>query len=90
MNLGEARHAVVVIDVDSKDTTVGMSCPPTAFVAPGFLAKVRRALVPGGVLVVNVAARSQAMYESTLEAIQAELARWPAAAREASCAEGGA
>ncbi len=71
MNLGEARHAVVVIDVDSKDTTVGMSCPPTAFVAPGFLAKVRRALVPGGVLVVNVAARSQAMYESTLEAIQA-------------------
>ena len=70
MDLGVGRHALIVIDVDSKDTTVGMSCPPTAFVAPDFLAKVRAALAPGGVLVVNVAARSQAMYDSTLGAVR--------------------
>ena len=69
INLGEGWHSVIIIDVDSKDTTVGMSCPPAAFVALEFLQKARRALVQGGVLVLNVAARSQAMYESTLDAV---------------------
>ena len=49
---------VVVFDVDAKDESVGMSCPPEAFVASGYLAEVRRILRPAGLLMINVSARS--------------------------------
>ena len=37
-----------MFDVDSKDSTVGMSCPPSAFVETPFLEKVRNLLTPKG------------------------------------------
>ena len=37
-----------MLDVDSKDATVGMSCPPQPFVQAEFLEKIKSLLLPGG------------------------------------------
>lgn len=43
-----AQYDAVMFDVDSKDLTVGMSCPPPAFVEKPFLQKVKTILKPEG------------------------------------------
>lgn len=42
------RYDVIMFDVDSKDPTLGMSCPPPAFVDQPFLQKVKSILAPEG------------------------------------------
>jgi len=37
-----------MLDVDSKDMSVGMSCPPAAFVEAEFLRSIDRILRPTG------------------------------------------
>ena len=44
----EPSYDVIIFDVDSKDTSVGMSCPPQAFVDRTFLTKVHSLLSPSG------------------------------------------
>uniref|UniRef100_A0A7S3E8D1 Methyltransferase domain-containing protein n=1 Tax=Rhodosorus marinus TaxID=101924 RepID=A0A7S3E8D1_9RHOD len=59
---------VIVIDVDNKDTSIGMSCPPPAFVSVGFLKELRDKLTAGeGLMVMNVATRSKDALDSCLE-----------------------
>ncbi|GAB5583410.1 eEF1A lysine and N-terminal methyltransferase [Prionailurus iriomotensis] len=43
------HYSVIMFDVDSKDPTLGMSCPPPAFVDQPFLQKVKSILSPEGV-----------------------------------------
>lgn len=43
-----AQYDAIMFDVDSKDITVGMSCPPPAFVEKPFLEKVKTILKPEG------------------------------------------
>lgn len=43
-----AQYDAIMFDVDSKDLTVGMSCPPPAFVEKPFLEKVKTILKPEG------------------------------------------
>ena len=50
---GAKRH-VVMLDVDSKDATVGMSCPPEPFVETKFLENVRSLLHPGGMFLLPI------------------------------------
>ena len=48
----------IVIDVDSKDTETGMSCPPAAFVEASYLQTLMSLLRHNtGVLAINVSAR---------------------------------
>lgn len=42
------QYDVIMFDVDSKDPTLGMSCPPPAFVDQPFLQKVKSILTPEG------------------------------------------
>lgn len=42
------QYDVIMFDVDSKDPTLGMSCPPPAFVDQPFLQKVKSILSPEG------------------------------------------
>jgi hypothetical protein len=55
--------AFIVIDVDSKDTSVGMSCPPISFVDIPYVSRLARILKPFGVLAINVSARDPAMLD---------------------------
>ena len=43
------HYDVIMFDVDSKDPTLGMSCPPPAFVAQLFLQKVKSILTSEGI-----------------------------------------
>ncbi|XP_048214276.1 eEF1A lysine and N-terminal methyltransferase isoform X1 [Perognathus longimembris pacificus] len=65
---GEARppYDVIMFDVDSKDPTLGMSCPPPAFVEPSFLQKVRSILTPEGVFILNLVCRDSGLKDSVL------------------------
>jgi hypothetical protein len=47
--VGEKRD-VMMFDVDSKDTSVGLSCPPPAFVTEEFLVKTAATLNDDGTL----------------------------------------
>lgn len=47
-SVGVRLFDVIMFDVDNKDSTVGMSCPPAAFVETVFLQKVSSLLTPRG------------------------------------------
>jgi hypothetical protein len=53
----------LILDVDSKDRSVGMSCPPQPFVETAYLSQIAQVLRPDGVLAMNVSARDQSMLE---------------------------
>lgn len=59
------------IDVDSKDKTVGMSCPPQAFVDVDYLKTVKSMLRTDGLLVINVSARDPVMLELVMTNVKA-------------------
>jgi hypothetical protein len=52
----------IVIDVDSKDTSIGMSCPPISFISTLYLQNLKALLISdGGMLIINVSARDPNM-----------------------------
>jgi len=53
----QKKYDVVMIDVDSKDVAVGMSCPPKPFVEPEFLATAKTCLSENGTFVLNFTCR---------------------------------
>ncbi|XP_055498232.1 eEF1A lysine and N-terminal methyltransferase isoform X2 [Leucoraja erinacea] len=67
---GSGSYDVVMFDVDSKDTTLGMSCPPPAFLEQAFLQKVRSLLAPQGLFVLNLVCRDRALREKAVEVIK--------------------
>lgn len=67
---GEKRD-VVMFDVDSKDTCVGVSCPPPAFLTQEFLNTTAQVLQAGGVFVLNFVCRDQALQKSIMGRIRA-------------------
>ena len=62
---------VLIIDVDSKDTSVGMSAPPRSFATLEALETMHAVLRPGGLLAVNVAARSDALFSEFVALLRA-------------------
>ncbi|XP_029888639.2 eEF1A lysine and N-terminal methyltransferase isoform X1 [Aquila chrysaetos chrysaetos] len=65
-----AQYDAIMFDVDSKDLTVGMSCPPPAFVEKPFLQKVKTTLKPEGVFVLNLVCRDARLKESVLATLR--------------------
>ncbi|KAJ8277836.1 hypothetical protein GJAV_G00080660 [Gymnothorax javanicus] len=63
-------YDVIMFDADSKDGTVGMSCPPPGFVEKDFLGKVRNLLSPTGVFILNLVCRNSALRESVVKRVQ--------------------
>lgn len=54
-------YDVIIFDVDSKDNSVGMSCPPQAFVDKAFLTRVHSLLAPTGVFLLNLVCRNTSL-----------------------------
>lgn len=50
----------VLIDVDCKNTSLGITAPPPAFLEPSLLRGIHSSLLEGGLLLINVAAREEA------------------------------
>lgn len=61
----------IAVDVDSKDSTVGMSCPPQTFVEVSYLTRLKSLLHPDGWLIMNVSARDPTMFELAKANVQA-------------------
>ncbi|XP_011817694.1 PREDICTED: methyltransferase-like protein 13 isoform X3 [Colobus angolensis palliatus] len=70
---GEAPpcYDVIMFDVDSKDPTLGMSCPPPAFVEQSFLQNVKSILTPEGVFILNLVCRDLGLKDSVLAGLKA-------------------
>ncbi|XP_077628785.1 eEF1A lysine and N-terminal methyltransferase [Crocuta crocuta] len=65
------HYNVIMFDVDSKDPTLGMSCPPPAFVEQNFLQKVKSILTPEGVFILNLVCRDLGLKDSVLTGLKA-------------------
>ncbi|XP_072176738.1 eEF1A lysine and N-terminal methyltransferase-like [Diadema setosum] len=64
-------YNVVMFDVDSKDTTQGISCPPRAFLESSVLEQVKRILHPKqGIFILNFACRDDELKETLLSDIR--------------------
>lgn len=61
------KYDAILFDVDSKDTSVGMSCPPKQFVEPDFLETVKTCLSDGGFFILNLVARNEKLREETID-----------------------
>ncbi|XP_014678496.1 PREDICTED: methyltransferase-like protein 13 [Priapulus caudatus] len=68
---GSKKH-MVLLDVDSKDSSVGMSCPPASFVEREFLQTIYNVLhAKNGVLVLNLVCREEALRSLLIETVSA-------------------
>ncbi|KAG7260456.1 hypothetical protein CRUP_008807 [Coryphaenoides rupestris] len=72
---GGRSFDVIMFDVDSKDSTVGMSCPPRAFVEASFLEKVHNLLNPKGVFMLNLACRDSTLRGAVVERLRGAFPR---------------
>lgn len=66
----DTKWDVVMLDVNSHDASVGMSCPPRIFVEKDFLQSMRAVLAPKGILMINLACRDQDLKSSVLDEIK--------------------
>ncbi|EWM30273.1 methyltransferase-like protein 13 isoform 1 [Nannochloropsis gaditana] len=63
------RWDAIIVDVDNADASLGISCPAPDFLTGHFLESCRARLVDeGGILIMNVAARSSDLLEGSMEA----------------------
>ncbi|XP_072130362.1 eEF1A lysine and N-terminal methyltransferase isoform X2 [Mobula birostris] len=67
---GSGSYDVIMFDVDSKDATLGMNCPPPAFVDRAFLQKVRSLLAPRGLFILNLVCRDDRLKEKVMADIK--------------------
>ncbi|XP_054646850.1 eEF1A lysine and N-terminal methyltransferase isoform X2 [Dunckerocampus dactyliophorus] len=66
---GSRLFDAIMFDVDNKDSTVGMSSPPAAFVESSILDKVGSLLTPKGVFILNLVCRDSALRKDVLERV---------------------
>ena len=57
----DSQYDIVMLDVDSKDISSGLSCPPPPFLQPDFLSTLSARLVRGGMLVLNLVCRDSVL-----------------------------
>lgn len=61
----------IVVDVDAKDTTQAMSCPPIEFTSERFLRHCHAVLSCHGILILNISCRADDLYQEILLRLQA-------------------
>ncbi|ELU00523.1 hypothetical protein CAPTEDRAFT_136807 [Capitella teleta] len=66
---GTKKH-VVIVDVDCKDPSLGISAPPQSFMEEDFLKCIDSILHPGGVLLLNLACRNQSIRTSIISQLK--------------------
>ena len=67
----EEHFSLVMLDVDSKDISSGMSCPPPSFLEPDLLEAVCRVLGEGGMLVLNLVCRDSVLRQEVVAGLGA-------------------
>jgi len=67
VNETKEKFDIIMLDVDSKDISSGMSCPPPSFLESQFLYKLSTCLVPGGMLVLNLVCRDSVLRATLMD-----------------------
>lgn len=55
------KYKAILFDIDSKDTSIGMSCPPKQFLDISILKAVATCLTENGVFIMNLVSRDQTL-----------------------------
>jgi len=71
INETKEHFSLIMLDVDSKDISSGMSCPPPAFLEPAFLASMARVLGEDGTLVLNLVCRDSVLRADLMASLSA-------------------
>ncbi|XP_073499235.1 eEF1A lysine and N-terminal methyltransferase [Phyllobates terribilis] len=66
---GNVPYDVIMFDVDSKDSSLGMSCPPPAFVEKKFLKNVQKILKDDGIFILNLVCRDPVLKKTVINTI---------------------
>ena len=69
-NSKNSKYHSITFDVDSKDITMGMSCPPREFVQKDILTAVEASLSDDGIFILNFVSRDDSMRENVLKSIR--------------------
>lgn len=64
------RIDAVLFDVDSKDHTIGMSCPPKAFLEKDVLDAVKILIGSKGIFILNLVCRDEKLRENVFEILK--------------------
>lgn len=64
------KYDAVLFDVDSKDTSLGMSCPPQEFLELSTLKTVRNLLHQNGLFILNLVLRNKILRPKILSDLQ--------------------
>ncbi|XP_046421551.1 eEF1A lysine and N-terminal methyltransferase homolog [Neodiprion fabricii] len=64
------KFSAILFDVDSKDTTVGMSCPPKQFIETSILQAVAKCIGETGLFILNLVCRDPELKRSVLSALK--------------------
>nr|SVE73445.1 EOG090X02SD [Daphnia atkinsoni] len=64
------RYGCIVLDVDCKDRSLGISCPPPSFLDPIFIESVKQSLNPHGFFLMNLVCRDETRRNSVTEMLR--------------------
>lgn len=66
----DARFKAILFDVDSKDPTLGMSCPPQAFLDKHVLDNAKKLLDNSGIFILNLVCRDDTLRGKVVEELK--------------------
>ncbi|XP_070531894.1 eEF1A lysine and N-terminal methyltransferase-like [Ptychodera flava] len=72
---GNEKYDLIMLDADSKDSSVGMSCPPAGFVEREFLQKVSSILKNSGIFIVNLVCRDATLKSTVFKDLKSVFPR---------------
>lgn len=58
---GEKKYKAILFDIDNKDTTIGMSCPPKQFLEMSTLKAVASCVTNNGIFILNLVSRDKSL-----------------------------
>lgn len=64
------KYDIVIFDVDSKDASKALSCPPPQFIEEETMKKVKCILTPGGLFILNLVCRDKERKQELMSSIQ--------------------
>ncbi|CAL4069158.1 unnamed protein product, partial [Meganyctiphanes norvegica] len=67
---GNLKFNAIMFDADSKDSSIGLTGPPKAFLELGFLRTVVDCLSEDGILIINLACRDETLKSSILNEVK--------------------
>nr|SVE93507.1 EOG090X02SD [Scapholeberis mucronata] len=63
----DTQYSCIMLDVDCKDRSLGISCPPPSFLEPSFVQSIKKCLSADGLFLMNLVCRNETMRTSVTD-----------------------